>query len=609
MERRQDIRNLAIIAHVDHGKTTLVDAMLRQAGVFRSNQKVEERVMDSMDQERERGITILSKTTAIDYRGTRINLVDTPGHADFGGEVERVLRMVDATLLLVDANEGTMPQTRFVLQKALSLGLRILVVINKIDRPEARPDAVLDDTFDLFCALGASDEQLDFMTVYASAKEGYAALDPGDPLEDLTPLFEMILDHVPPPVVAHEEPLQAQVAILDYDDYLGRIAIGRIYKGTIRKGDRVSAMYPGKGERSFRVSNLMGFLGTSRIDLEEAHAGEIVAFTGSADVTVGDTIGIPGEVDCLPAIQVDPPTIMMTFRSNDSPFSGLEGKFVTSRHIRNRFFKEREHNVSLRIEETDSPEFFNVSGRGVLHLGVFIETLRREGFELQVGAPQVITRRDPETDKLQEPYERVEIQVANEYSGTVIERLSNRGGRMDDLVLMEDGTAKIQFRIPSRGLIGYRSIFLTETRGTGILSSVFSHYGPHVGEITRRHEGWLIVQADCTTVAYALANLESRGVLHVRPGRKVYAGEIIGLNAKDRDLVVNPAKGKKLSNVRASGSDDAIRLTTVSPPTLEESLELIGSDEWVEVTPKSIRIRKRILDHALRKRDEKSGPT
>jgi len=599
------VRNACVIAHVDHGKTTLLDGMLKQSGIFRANQEVAERVMDSMDQERERGITILSKVTALDYQDTRINMVDTPGHADFGGEVERVLKLVDAALLLVDACEGSMPQTRFVLQKALQLGLRIIVVVNKIDRDGARPDEVLNEVFDLFCALGANDEQLDFPMVYASAKEGYAIDNLGDECTDLGPLFKSILKNVPAPVGDPNAPLQAQTAILDYDDYLGRIGIGRVYQGEIRRGDRVIAIRPDGEARPFKVSSLMGFLGLNRVDLDKASVGDMVAIAGAPDITVGDTICSPNHKNPLPAIEVDPPTITMMFRSNDSPFTGLEGKFVTSRHIRNRLRREAEHNVSLLIEETDDPEVFRISGRGVLHLGVFVETLRREGYELQVGAPEVITRENSETGALEEPYEHAEIQVAQEYSGGVIEVLGQRGGRMDDMQLMHDGTSKLKFSITSRGLMGYRSQFLTDTRGTGVFSSIFSHYGPKVPGSMRKSQGFLIAQDVCDTVGYALNNLQERGTLFVDPGLRVYGGQVIGLNAKDRDLIVNPGKQKKLSNVRASGTDEAIRLTPPWKPSLEQTLELLGPDEYAEFTPKSIRIRKRVLDHSERRKYEK----
>jgi GTP-binding protein len=605
MPYRETVRNLAVIAHVDHGKTTLLDAMLRQSGVFRANQEVAERALDRMDQERERGITILAKCTALDHGGLRIHLVDTPGHADFGGEVERVLRLVDSVLLLVDAGEGPMPQTRFVLEKALTLGHRAIVVINKIDREQARPDVVLDEVFDLFVALGANDRQLDFPVVYASAKEGWAVRDLADERRDLEPLFQAIREEAAPPEVTPDGAVQAQIAMLDYDDYMGRIGIGRIYRGAIRRGDRAVVVRPGGEPRPFRVTSLMGFLGLQRIDRDAVDAGDLFAIAGAPDVTVGDTICAAEVVEPLPAIAVDPPTITMLFRINDSPFAGKEGRFVTSRQLRDRLWREGEHNVSLRFENTDRPEVFRVSGRGVLQLGVLIETLRREGYELQVSAPEVVTRSDPETGGFQEPFERIEVQVGQTYSGTVIEKLSARGARMHSMDLRDDGTARLHLTCPSRGLIGYRSQFLTDTRGTGILASVFSHYGPFAGPIVRRKEGAMIVMDPCDTVAYGLWGLQDRGVLFIHPGEKVYAGQVIGLHAKENDLVVNPGRQKKLTNIRAANADEAIRLIPPFIPTLEQCLELIDDDELVECTPKSIRLRKRVLDHSQRRKVER----
>lgn len=620
MSYRESVRNVAVIAHVDHGKTTLLDAMLRQSGLFRDNQEIADRALDRMDQERERGITILAKCTAIDIwtkggeaqdsdpRGgsdLRIHLVDTPGHADFGGEVERVLKLVDSVLLLVDASEGPMPQTRFVLEKALQRGHGVIVVINKVDRDGARPEEVLNEVFDLFGILGANDRQLDFPVVYASAKEGWAIRELDEPRRDLAPLFEMIREYAVPPEVVHEGAFQAQMAMLDYDDYLGRIGIGRVYRGTIRRGDRAVVVCPGGTPRPFRVTSLMGFLGLARVDIEAAQAGDLIALAGAPDVTVGDTICDADAIAPLPAIAVDPPTITMLFRVNDSPFAGQVGRYVTSRQLRDRLWREGEHNVSLRFAETDRPEVFRVSGRGVLQLGVLIETLRREGYELQVGPPEVVTRRDAETGALQEPFEAVEVQVQQGLAGVVIEKLGSRGARMDDMDLRGDGTARLKFTVPSRGLIGYRSQFLTDTRGTGVLGSVVSHYGPYAGPIARRKEGALIVMDPCDTVSYGLWGLQERGVLFVNPGEKVYAGQVIGLHARENDLIVNPGRQKKLTNMRASGSDEAIRLIPPFQPTLEQSLELIDDDELVEVTPSSIRIRKRILDHNERKKQER----
>lgn len=508
-----------------------------------------------------------------------------------------------------------MPQTRFVLEKALALGHRAIVVINKVDRDAARPSAVLDEVFDLFVALGAHDAQLDFPVVYTSAKEGWAVRDPADERRNLEPLFEMIREHAAPPLIETEgagdsgapPSLLAQVAMLDYDDYLGRIAIGRVYRGTIRRGDRAVVVRPGGEPRPFKVTGLMSFLGLARIDAESVEAGDLIALSGAPDVTVGDTICAADRVEPLAAIAVDPPTITMLFRINDSPFAGQEGRYVTSRQLRDRLWREGEHNVSLRFETTERPEVWRVSGRGVLQLGVLIETLRREGYELQVGAPEVVTRRDPVTNALQEPFEQVEVQVAQTFSGIVIEKLGGRGARLDDMDLRDDGTARLRFTCPSRGLIGYRSQFLTDTRGTGVLASVFSHYGPYAGPIGRRMQGALIVMDPCETVAYGLWGLQDRGVLFVRPGERVYSGQVIGLHAKENDLVVNPGRQKKLTNIRAAGSDEAIRLIPPTPPTLEQSLELIGDDELVECTPKAIRLRKRVLDHSERKKQERSS--
>ncbi len=616
MPYRENVRNLAVIAHVDHGKTTLLDAMLRQSGVFRANQVVAERALDRMDQERERGITILAKCTGLEHGGLSIHLVDTPGHADFGGEVERVLRLVDSVLLLVDATEGAMPQTRFVLEKALALGHKAIVVINKMDRESAEPHRVVDEVFDLFAALGADDRQLDFPVVYASAKEGWAALEPDGAHLDMEPLFQLIRETAPPPEIGGATaaapgegapPLQAQVAMLDYDEYLGRIAIGRIYRGRINRGDQAVVVGPSGEPRPFRFTGLMGFHGLRRVERESLEAGDLFALAGAPNVTVGDTIAAPEAAVPLPAIPIDPPTITMLFRVNDSPFAGREGRFVTSRQIRDRLWREGEHNVSLRFASTDRPEVFRVSGRGLLQLGVFIETLRREGYELQVGAPEVITRRHPETGVFEEPFEKVEVQVAQTLSGIVIEKLGGRGARLDDMAHRDDGTVRLKLSCPSRGLIGYRSQFLTDTRGTGVLSSIFSHYGPHAGALHRRKEGALVVMGSCETVAYALDALQDRGVLMVRPGAKVYAGQVIGLHAKENDLVVNPGRQKKLTNMRASGSDDAIRLTPPLDLALEQCLELIGPDELVECTPTSIRIRKSVLNHSDRRKHERQS--
>jgi GTP-binding protein len=596
------IRNIAIVAHVDHGKTTLIDGLLRQAGAFREGAEVMERVMDSNDQERERGITILSKNTAVTWRGERINIVDTPGHADFSSEVERVLRMVDASLLLVDAAEGPMPQTRYVLRKSLALGHKVLVCINKIDRKDARPDAVLDEVFDLFAALEASDEQLEFPYVYAAARDGYAMHELGDERKDLGPLFEMILQHVPVPKGDAEGPLQAQVATLDYSPYLGRIAIGRVQRGRITRGMNAVVCRPDGGRESFRVSKLMTFSGLERIETDEVGLGDIVALAGAGDATVGDTICPADSPDPLPAIPIDEPTLSMTFHPNASPFAGREGKYVTTRHIGERLARESIANVGLKITPVGS-DAFAVAGRGTLHLSVLIETMRREGFELGISRPQVILK---EIDGVScEPFEDVVVDCADAYSGSVIDKLKRRGGELRDLYVDPEGQSRMGWIVPSRGLIGYRSEFLTDTRGTGTLVHRFSHYGPERGHRSLRNNGVLICQDKCDTVGYALFNLQERGQLYVGPGEPVYAGQIIGLHSRENDLIVNPAKGKKLTNMRASGSDEAVVLTPHRVFSLEEALEFIDEDELVEVTPENIRIRKRILDHNERKRFDK----
>lgn len=597
-----EIRNIAIVAHVDHGKTTLVDAILRQTGALRDTGDRDARVMDSDDQERERGITILAKATAVDWRGTRIHIVDTPGHADFGSEVERVLRMVDAVLLLVDAAEGPMPQTRFVLGKSLELGLKALVCINKIDRPDQRADEVLDEVFDLFSALGADDDQLDFPHCYAAAREGYAIAEMGDEAKDLEPLFEMIIEHVPDPEFAPDAPLKMQVATLDATPFLGRIAIGRIYRGTIRRGAQAAVVKPDGTKETFRVTKLMGFEGLERVDVESATAGEIIALAGAGDATVGDTICDPAHLEPMEAIAIDEPTLAMTFGPNTSPFAGKEGKFVTSRQIRDRLDKELIANVGLRVEQGESQEQFIVSGRGILHLSVLIESMRREGFELSISQPRVILK-VLEDGKTYEPFEEVTIDCDEEHSGTVIEKMNIRNAELRDLQVTDDGRSRMVWLAPSRGLIGYRSDFLTDTRGTGTMNRIFGEYGPAKTAPRLRKNGVLIAQDRSDTVAYALANLQERGTLYMGAGISVYGGQIIGLHSRENDLVVNPSKGKKLSNVRSSGTDDAVRLTPPRLFTLEESLEFIARDELVEVTPSSIRLRKRFLDHNDRKRD------
>jgi GTP-binding protein len=602
---RTDIRNIAIIAHVDHGKTTLVDGLLTQSGTVTGHQRMQERAMDRLDLEQERGITILSKNTAVRWKDTTINIVDTPGHSDFGGEVERVLSMVDSVLLLVDAFEGPMPQTRFVLSKALSHGHRPVVVINKVDRPEARPEAVLDEVFDLFVALEAHDEQLDFPVVYASAKEGWAATEHDGERTSLTPLFDMVISHVPPPEVEDEGPLQMQVATIDYDDFVGRIAVGRIRRGRVKKGDPLVVIDHDGKERRGKVTKLMGFEGLKQVEVDEGRAGEIVAVAGVLDALPGETFCSPDKIDPLPPIAVDEPTITMDFIANDSPFAGQDGKWVTSRKLNERLERELQSNVALRVEETESPEIFRVSGRGELHLAVLIETMRREGYELLVSMPRVILRDGP--DGREEPYEDVAVDCGEGFSGTVIQELNNRGGEMTELKPAGEGMVRLSYRIPSRGLIGYRSAFLTQTRGTGNLYSTFAGYGPYKGPFQRRASGVLVVLETGQVTTYSLETLQERGTLFVEPGDKVYAGQVCGENARNNDLVVNPCKAKKLDNMRQAFKDVDTRLHTARKMGLEEALEFINDDELVEVTPNAIRVRKRILDHNDRKRVEKKG--
>ncbi len=592
-------RSIAIVAHVDHGKTSLLDQMLRQSGTLQERGEVQERVMDSNPQERERGITILSKCTAISWNGTKVQIVDTPGHQDFGGEVERIMRMVDSVLLLVDAVEGPMPQTRYVLRKALERGYRPIVVINKMDRPEIRPDWVHDQVFDLFDALGATDEQLDFPVVYAAGRDGWASLTE-EKGEDLAPLFETILNHVPEPKYDADAPLQLQVSTLDYSNFLGRIAIGRITAGRIRKNQSALVSRRSGKMDTCRIARLMGFMGLERVDTEQAVAGDIVCLSGVAGVTVGETICDPDNPNPMELIPIDEPTISMVLGANTSPFAGQEGDYVTSRQVLERLERELEHNVGLRVEETERADQWRVSGRGTLHLSVLVETMRREGYELMVGQPQVVMR-DGE-----EPYEEVTVTVPDASSGVVIEKLTSRSGVLMRHEVDENGIASLEFEIPSRGLIGYRSEFLTDTRGEGIMYQAFSRYAPKAGAIRRRENGALIVQDPGATVTYGLFNLQDRGRLITGAGEKVYAGQVIGLHSRSNDLIVNPSKRKQLTNMRASGSDDSMRLTPHWVPSLEEAIELIEEDEMVEVTPKNIRIRKRLLDHNDRRKDEKA---
>ena len=601
---RRDVRNIAIIAHVDHGKTTLVDGFLRQAGTFRAGEVLADCAMDSNDLERERGITILAKFTAITWKGTRINIVDTPGHADFGGEVERVLKMVDSVLLLVDAFEGPMPQTRFVTRKALALGLRPILVVNKIDRPGCDPDGAVNDTFDLFCALGATDEQLDFPVIYASGREGYAVRALGDERRDLSPLLDLVVDKVPPPAADVEAPLAMHVATLDYDDYLGYVGIGRILSGRIRQGDRALCVHRDGKREEFRVAKILGYQALKRFELSEAAAGDVCAITGMQDLTVGETITEPGRPRVLPLLEIEEPTVKMQFMVNNGPFAGTEGKFVTSRNLRDRLFKELKSNVALRVLETPSPDTFEVLGRGELHLSVLIETMRREGYEMMVSQPQVIFKEGPSGEKL-EPYEEAVIDVDEAYTGAVIEELGRRGGRMQDMSPAGDGRMRLEYVIPARGLIGYRSQFLTDTRGTGILNHNFAHYGPYAGPFKPRSNGVLIAQDPGETNTYALFYLQERGPLFLGPGHRVYNGQIVGMHCREDDIVVNPSKAKKLTNIRTTAADEKLFLTPPRALTLEAALEFINDDELVEVTPSAIRLRKRVLDHNERKRVEK----
>ena len=596
----KQIRNIAIIAHVDHGKTTLVDQLLRQSGTFRSNQQVEERVMDSNDLEKERGITILAKNTAIEYEGYHINIVDTPGHADFGGEVERVLGMVDCVVLLVDAQEGPMPQTRFVTKKALALGLKPIVVINKIDKPSARPSWVIDQTFELFDNLGATDEQLDFPIVYASGLSGFAKLEETDESNDMRPLFDTILKHTPAPSGSADETLQLQISQLDYDNYTGRLGIGRILNGRIKPGQVVAVMNHEEQVAQGRINQLLGFQGLERVPLEEAEAGDIVIISGIEDIGIGVTITDKDNPKGLPMLSVDEPTLTMDFMVNTSPLAGTEGKFVTSRQIRDRLQKELLTNVALRVEDTADADVFRVSGRGELHLTILLENMRREGFELAVGKPRVVFREI--NGQKCEPYENLTVDVPDENQGAVMEELGRRRGELTNMESDGNGRTRLEYHIPARGLIGFQGEFLTLTRGTGLMSHVFDDYAPVKPDMPGRHNGVLVSQEQGEAVAYALWNLEDRGRMFVSPNDKVYEGMIIGIHSRDNDLVVNPLKGKKLTNVRASGTDEAVRLTTPIKLTLEGAVEFIDDDELVEITPQSIRLRKRYLSELERRR-------
>ena len=598
IERR---RNIAIIAHVDHGKTTLVDQLLSQSGTLGDRSAAPERVMDSNDLERERGITILSKNTAINWQDYRINIVDTPGHADFGGEVERVMSMVDSVLLLVDAVEGPMPQTRFVTQKALAQGLRPIVVINKIDRPGSRPDWVLDQTFDLFDRLGATDQQLDFPVIYASGLQGFASADVDARDGDMNPLLQLIVDKVPAPDVDVDGTFQMQISSLDYNSYVGVIGVGRINRGKVRANTNITIVDRDGKQRNGRMLQLFGFLGLERIEVDEAQAGDIIAFTGIDGLGISDSLCDPANVEVLPALSVDEPTVSMTFQVNSSPFAGREGKFVTSRQVRERLDRELIHNVALRVEDTNDPDKFKVSGRGELHLSILIENMRREGYELGVSRPEVIYR---EVDgELHEPQEQLTVDVEEQHQGTVMEKLGTRGADLQNMVPDGDGRVRLDFIIPSRGLIGFRTEFLTATQGSGLLYSVFDHYAPvRKGEFGKRANGVLIANGSGKALGYSLFNLQERGRLFIDPNTAVYEGMIIGIHSRNNDLVVNPLKGKQLTNVRASGTDENIVLTPPIRMSLEQALEFIDEDELVEVTPESIRIRKKLLLEHERKR-------
>ena len=600
---REDVRNIAIIAHVDHGKTTLVDELLKQSGVFRANQEVAERVMDSNDIERERGITILSKNTAVFYKNTKINIIDTPGHADFGGEVERVLKMVNGVILVVDAFEGAMPQTKFVLRKALDLDLPVIVCINKIDRPEARPDEVIDEILELFMDLDASDEQLDCPFVYASAKGGYATLSLDDEPKDMVPLFETILNYIPAPQGDETAGTQVLISTIDYNEYVGRIGVGKVDNGTIRVNQDcvlVNHHDPDK-QKKVKISKLYEFDGLNKVEVNEATIGSIVAISGIADLHIGDTLCSPDHVEAIPFQKISEPTIAMHFIVNDSPLAGRDGKFITSRHLRDRLFKELNTDVSLRVEETETTESFKVSGRGELHLSVLIENMRREGYEFAVSKAEVLYKTDERGKKL-EPMELVYVDVPEEFSGTVIQKLSLRKGELQGMSVASSGYTRLEFCIPSRGLIGYRGEFMTDTKGNGIMNTMFDGYAPYKGDIQYRKQGSLIAFEDGESVTYGLFSAQERGTLFIGPGEKVYTGMVIGQNGKAEDIELNVCKSKHLTNTRASGSDDALKLTPPKILSLEEALDFIDTDELLEVTPNHLRIRKKILDPKLRKR-------
>ncbi len=601
--KREDVRNIAIIAHVDHGKTTLVDELLKQSGVFRANQEVAERVMDSNDIERERGITILSKNTAVFYKDVKINIVDTPGHADFGGEVERVLKMVDGVILVVDAFEGSMPQTKFVLKKALELALPVIVCINKIDRPEARPAEVIDEVLELLMDLDASDEQLDCPFVFASAKSGYAALDLKEEAKDMTPLFDTILDYIPAPTGDPEAPTQVLISTIDYNEYVGRIGVGKVDNGNVSVNQEVVIVNHHEPDKikKVKISKLYEFDGLNKIPVTTATVGSIVAISGIADLHIGDTLCAPEAPDAIPFQKISEPTIAMQFNVNDSPLAGTEGKYITSRHLRDRLFRELNTDVSLRVEETENTDSFKVSGRGELHLSVLIENMRREGYEFSVSKAEVLYRYD-EKGKKQEPMELAYVDVDDEYAGSVIQKLGERKGELLNMHTTGTGSTRLEFSIPSRGLIGYRGEFMTDTKGTGVLNAVFNGYEPYKGDIQYRKQGSLIAFESGESITYGLFNAQERGTLFIGPGEKVYSGMVVGQNGKSDDIELNVCKTKKLTNTRSSSADEALKLTPPRVLSLEQCLEFIDTDELLEITPKSLRIRKKILDPTMRKR-------
>ncbi|MEC0181457.1 translational GTPase TypA [Paenibacillus peoriae] len=608
MHARENIRNIAIIAHVDHGKTTLVDKLLQQSGTFREHEAVQERAMDSNDLERERGITILAKNTAITYKDYLINIVDTPGHADFGGEVERIMKMVDGVLLVVDAYEGCMPQTKFVLRKALEQNLTPIVVVNKIDRPAARPAEVIDEVLDLFIELGANDEQLEFPVVYASALNGTSSLDAEKQDDNMQALYQTVVEHIPAPTEKIDEPLQFLVTLMDYNEYLGRIAVGRVNRGIIKQGQAVTVMQRDGSSKSARIEKLFGFQGLKRIETDQAGAGDIVAIAGIKDINIGETIADPSHPEALPVLKIDEPTLQMTFLVNNSPFAGRDGKWVTSRKLRERLLKELETDVSLRVDETDSPDAFIVSGRGELHLGILIENMRREGYELQVSKPEVIVK---EIDgKKMEPIERLLIDIPEESMGAVMESLGSRKAEMVNMINNGTGQVRLEFLIPARGLIGYTTNFLTLTRGYGVMNHAFDSYGPFVGgQVGGRHQGVLVSTENGSSTFYGMLGVEDRGILFLEPGTEIYEGMIVGEHTRDNDIVVNICKEKQLTNVRSATKDDTVKLKTPVIFSLEQALEYLNDDEYCEITPNAIRLRKKILNKGERERAEKQRKT